>query len=491
MPLGPDGLPLFYPSKPGGFTYFQSSDILDDDNFNGEGDVTDSSNFEWTFNTDGPTSVQIFKNSDTADSIGGCNMDFEETANRGYGYKADDPRDIELKFLVKFVDANSDNGFAIEGPTGRHTGDGCCQGFAYKLDIDFQTSPVEWRFRKEMWHVSNSNDPTHDVWTTPLAPDAFLGSGDYVGIGYVHYLKPNGASSGHNTQDSIVLEAWFNPDPEGDPTNWTMIKRTEDKGGWGNDGDACNGDEDQIGVWSNSNFRLKSNADGGEFQFKKLSLREIDPFGSFEDNPEEPEPGEEPSEPTQVQGLFKFQWDINHFRVSPCAGAGTGGGGGGTGSAIFYTITPDSDTELSNTATFQNRTRGGEQCVNSSSPMYNKLLRQLDVPLYKVGTPGATPLIYAKIWGSNGAVIYTSPTTVDPSTLTGSYTTKTFDFATNTHFISTGDVVGVEYITTSSTNYVVFGYNNDTIPNSIYVNREGGAWEPKPTTRDFGCTMWT
>lgn len=485
MPLGPDGLPLFYPTKSGGFTYFQSDDILDDSNFNGEGDVTDSSGGEWTFETDGPTSVQIFKNSDTANSIGGCDMDFAETAERGYGYRADDPRDIELKFLVKFVSADSDEGFAIEGPTGRHSGDGCCQGFAYKLDINFQTSPVEWRFRKEMFHVSNSNDPTHDVWTTSLAPDAFIG-GDYVGIGYVHYIKPGGANSGHNTDDSVVLEAWFNPDPENNPTNWTMIKRTEDKGGWGNDGDACGGDDDQIGVWSNSNFRLKSNVDGGEFQFKHLSLREIDPFGTFEDDPEEPEPGEE-TEPTQVQGVFSFKWDINHLRVSPCAGAGGGGAGG---SAIFYNISATSETELSNTTTFQNRTRGGEQCQNSSSPIYNKLIKQLDVPLKKVGTPGATPVINAKIWSSGGSVIYTSPTTIAPNALTTSFTTQSFDFSTNTHLITTGDVVGVEYITTSSTNYVIFGYSGNTVANTIYVNREAGAWEPKPTTRDFACTMW-
>ena len=118
------GIPHIYATKENGFVYQQSDDILDDSHFNGEGDVTNSENGEWTFETDGPTSVQVFKNSDTANSIGGCDMDFTDTAARGYGYKKDDPRDIELTFLIKFVDANSDNGFAIEGPTGRHSGDG-------------------------------------------------------------------------------------------------------------------------------------------------------------------------------------------------------------------------------------------------------------------------------------------------------------------------------------------------------------------------------
>lgn len=437
------------------------------------------------------------------------------------------------------------DGLSISGPTGHHSGgeEHGCQGFTYMCDGDFSVNPPSFRFRKETYHVQYNNDPQTGVWTSPLATGPV--ANNWKGYGWVRYNKKDGISPG---KDSVVCEAWWNDDPEADITKWVMLKRTEDKGAgisnWGVTA-TCDGDDYQVGTWSNVQFRFKSSSSdfslhplipegeddpnvhsiGGEdmsfsdsasrgygkradmprdiemkclikwdaggrgkCHFKNISLREIDPTLSFEDDSGTPEPGEEPTEPTEVQGLFKFQWDINHLRVSPCAGAGAGGAGG---SAIFYTVPASSSTELSNTSTFQNRTRGGEQCSNSSSPIYNKLIKQLDVPLKKVGTPGASPLIYAKIWSSGGAVLYTSPTTIDPSTLTTSFVSKSFDFSTNTHNITTGDVVGVEYITTSDTNYVVFSYSPDTIPNTVYVNREAGAWEPKPTTRDFSCDMWT
>jgi hypothetical protein len=43
MPEDQWGHPHIYPSKSGGFTYEQSNNILDDDHFNGEGDVTEES----------------------------------------------------------------------------------------------------------------------------------------------------------------------------------------------------------------------------------------------------------------------------------------------------------------------------------------------------------------------------------------------------------------------------------------------------------------
>ena len=256
MPLGPDGLPLFYPSKSGGFSYFQSADITDDQYFNDEGHVTNSSNYQWTMSTSGPDAVQIGKNS--TDANVGCSVKFSQLASRGYAYKADDPRDVELKFIVSFDDSGSDNGFAIEASTGEHSSSGCCAGYSYKLDVQYRQNPCVFRFRKEMYHVSNHTDPVTGEWTSSLANFALLGHGN-VGIGFCRYNKANGANSGHNTNDSVILEAWFNPDPDSDPNNWTMIKRTEDKGNWGNDGDQCDGDDDQIGSWAVEKYRLKSN----------------------------------------------------------------------------------------------------------------------------------------------------------------------------------------------------------------------------------------
>lgn len=488
------GHSYLYPSKStaglsgtgSGFFYEQSDDIMDDNNFNGEGDVSNSSGGEWTFNTDGATSVQIFKNSDSADSIGGCNMNFAQTLERGYGYKQDDPRDVEIKFLIRF-DGGSGAGFAVEGPTGRHSGDGCCQGFAYKIDIDWESNPPVFRFRKEMWHVSNHTDPDTGEFTDSRFNFDLRDHNDFVGFGYVHYVKKDGVRSG---VDSVILEFWGNIHPITNPTDWFLIKRTEDTGGWGNDGDQCSGDDDQIGAWSNSNFRLKSNANNGEFRLKHLSLREIDPTKSFDDEPETPPIGGEPGNTTTLQGFFKFQQDINTYRTSSCAGAGVGGGGGGeTGNAIFWTIPATHDTVLSNSSAHDNRTRVAEKIKKSSSSWNNKLLEQLDVPLKKVGSP-TTPNINAKIWASNGSVIYTSPTNIDPATLTTSFVKKVFDFSANTHVLVVGDIVGVEWINTSDVNYVEVGYENGSVSEaSVYVNYESGSWEEKGS-RDFACDAW-
>lgn len=431
----------------------------------------------------------------------------------------------------------------MSGPTGHHSGGEThgCQGFTYMISGEFDTNPPQFRFRKETYHVQY-NDHPDGRFTSPFATGPV--ENNWKGFGWVRYNKADGRGPG---KDSVICEVWWNDDPVADIKNWKMLKRVEDKGegitNWGTSA-TCDGEAYQVGTWSNIQFRIKSSGSdfslhplipefddgpnihsiGGEdmsfsdsenrgygkrsdmprdiemkclfkwngggsdglCRFKNLSLREIDPSLSFDDNPDTPPDGG-PVNTQTIQGNFTLKWDLNTSRVSACAGAGGGGSGG---SAVFYTLDTNSDTELSNTTTFQNRTRGGEQCSASGLPMFGKLIKQLDVPLKKVGTPGATPVINAKIWNSSGTVLYTSPTTIAPDALTTSYTTQSFDFSTNTHNIVVGDVVGVEYITTSSTNYVVFGYNTNTISNAIYIQREAGAWEPKPTTRDFACTMW-
>ena len=81
-----------------------------------------------------------------------------------------------------------------------------------------------------------------------------------------------------------------------------MLKRTEDKPGrgWTGSKGKCNGDNDQIGVWSNAQNRMKTNATSGTIQFKGVTFREINPFGTFE----EPPPG--PGGGTAVQRWIKY-----------------------------------------------------------------------------------------------------------------------------------------------------------------------------------------
>ena len=237
----------------------------------------------------------------------------------------------------------------------------------------------------------------------------------------------------------------------------------------------------------------------GVCHLKNVSIREIDATLAFDDTPQEPPPGEDPGSgggaTTKVQGNFKFQQDINTLRSSPCAGVGVGGGGGSggggtpTGNTIFYTTPPDHDKELSDSSTFQNRTRVGEIVKDSSSTFKGKKVIQADVHLKKVGSPNSTPPVRFKIWNSSNAVVYTSATELDPTTFTTGFLTYTFDCSDNTHVLIVGDRLGVEWNGTSDTNYIECGYADGITVHSVYIQYEGGSWEEK-ASRDFAIDAW-
>jgi hypothetical protein len=440
------------------------------------------------------------------------------------------------------------DGLDLSGPTGHHSGGEThgCQGFAYMTDSDFTTNPPRFRFRKETYHVQYDDHPSGE-YTSPFA------TGDVVnnwrGYGWVRYNKKDGVSEGN---DSVICECWWNNDPVNHlKDGWKMLKRVEDKGAgktnWGVKA-TCDGDDYQVGTWSNVQFRFKSSSSdfslhplipegeddpnvhsiGGEnmsfsdcasrgygkradmprdiemkclvkwdaggrgkAHFKNISLREIDPTLSFDDTPENPDPTETPEETVTIQGKFKLLWDLNDDRgQSQCAGAGGGGGGGG-GTGKFYSVYTDSgtdqDRELSDSTAFQNRKRVVMAGANSSSVLVGAKPNQLDIPLKKVGTP-ATNDVSAKIWNSSGIVVYTSPTTFADSTLTTSYVKKTFDFSTNTHTLVTGDRIGVQYLGTSDVNYVVVSFNTTPTPNTSYYQYEGSTWEFQ--TRSVVMDIW-
>jgi len=434
--------------------------------------------------------------------------------------------------------------YCLETETGHHSGGEThgCEGAEYNVNVTINETPPRFYFQKQMWHGGSKHEHPMGKFTHPNVTEKVVGGG-WKGFCAVRYNKKDGRSTGH---DSVVIEIWWNEDPDADIKKWFMVGRVEDKSGWGTGGETCDGVSDQVLTWSNVQFRYKSGTpefsvhpiipefeDGADihsidsenmsfsesenrgygkradmprdiemkclFKFasnngicrlKNLSLREIDPTLAFDDTPETPPPGEQPNETTTIQGLTKFQQDINQLRASPCAGTGTGGGSG-TGTGQFYSVYTlegvDDDKELSNSTTYDNRKRIVMSPANSSSVYTGKIPEQLDIPLKKVGTP-TTPDIFAKIWNSSGTVIYTSPTEIDPATLTTSYVKQTFDFSTNTHALVVGDRIGVEWINTSSSSYVVASYRGTSYPNTNYYQYEGSVWDPK--TRRLVMDVW-
>ena len=332
MPVDKFGQAFIKPSKVGGFFYQQEDnpqnsnfvDWPDEMSFPGNGIVR--------MEPDGPTDFGVGKNvSGFSDSIGGCNMDFSATQSRGYAYKADDARDVEYKAIIRFEDIDPDEGFSISFDTGHHTDDGCCQGFAYMVNLRPGSDPCEFRFRKEMWHVHYISKS----FFTDNRVDFQLNGHGFIGFCGIRYNKPGAIDT------TVILEMWFNNDPIGHPVDgWFKLATLEDApgSGFGDGGDDCNGDDDQVGTWSNVQSRMKTNSSSGFCEFKAITLREIDVTKSFDDTPPPPPDPDYNCPSGQV-------W--NGTACVPIdGGGGTPPGGGGTGTpsqitpVISYIIIP-------------------------------------------------------------------------------------------------------------------------------------------------------
>ena len=306
-------MPFFHPSKTGGF-FYQQEDSPENSNFvDWPSEMSFPGNGVARMDPSGATDFGIGKNiSGFNDSIGGCNMDFAATKSRGYAYKADDPRDIEYKAIISFEDIDLDQGFSISFDTGHHASDEpCCQGFAYMVNCRPGADPCEFRFRKEMWHVHYSSTP---FFTDDRVNFKLNGHG-YIGFGGVRYNKPN-------TTDTVIMEIWFNNDPINHPLDWFLVDTFEDgpNTNFGDGGDQCNGDDAQVGTWSNVQSRMKTNSSGGTCLFKAITLREIDVTKSFDDTPP----------PIDTNCPSGQVW--NGTACVPIdGGGGTPPGGGGTG----------------------------------------------------------------------------------------------------------------------------------------------------------------
>ena len=246
-----------------------------------------------TMRPSGPTDFGVGKNIATfEDAIGGCNMSFRDTAARGYMYKPDDARDLEITMEMNFSGINS--GFSTSVRTGHHSSDGCCQGCALMLNLEPSTSPIEFRWRKEVTHPHYASLPYFTKSGISFKANGY----GWFGLKFISYNKTV------DNEVQVVLEGYVNPTPDTDKTNWILIGTQLDKpnSGWGdgNGGTSCDGDDDQVISWSGAQNRFKSNSTSGSIKFRAVSLREIDPSKSFDD----PDGG---------------------------TGGGTGGGGGGSG----------------------------------------------------------------------------------------------------------------------------------------------------------------
>ena len=106
---------------------------------------------------------------------------------------------------------------------------------------------------------------------------------------------------------------------------------------------------------------------------------------------------------TNFESTLKLQWHVNYDNGAQC------GPGGLIPSYNVPVPDPGNDAQITNHATWKNQTRVAQKVATSSSNLRTKPIKQVLIPLKKVGTPGASPTITLKIWTGNTSNIPLEP----------------------------------------------------------------------------------
>jgi hypothetical protein len=255
----PFGIEKIYPTKPGS---------EDDEWFMDMSDGQDprSRPPSLTKNSDGSFKVRSDQVRYGVFTTSGYNpedveLDHGVLAERGYMQSENDWRDVELTGYVKMNSGNSDENFAWYARGGRHTGSGSpegCEGSSIKADLGYDGRV---RFAKEQWHVSY-------VFTDHQRAMSSI-EDRWVGFkGIMYNIEQNG-------ETAVKMEIWvdMNEDDNEDGP-WVKVDENIDVGGWGDEGEECGGDPDQIITWGGpiATFRWDGASD---VDIKNFSVREI------------------------------------------------------------------------------------------------------------------------------------------------------------------------------------------------------------------------
>jgi hypothetical protein len=186
------------------------------------------------------------------------NLDAETgTQKHGVRIHADSPddewKDVEMTGYFKLEDGNDQ--FTLigrQGPT--YNDDGGCGAYGY---YGLLSANGDAYFKKKLWHHGGYTD------RTAVEESAVDDLDDrWVGIKLVVYDLDD---------DEVKLELWVDDGDE--ENNWKKVTEYVDDGDWETDGSDCDRDSDDIiDDGTRGGFRV----DDSEFEFKDLSIREID-----------------------------------------------------------------------------------------------------------------------------------------------------------------------------------------------------------------------
>lgn len=438
--------------------------------------------------------VRLTVCADTQDVDIGCSADFTKATLRGYVYKSNDwmakaNSGVEMTayFKMSSIDQSDStvkgNPIIMKGPTGEHhSNTDCCSGASHMIHIgglgeDWEND-LAMRYSKEMWHVSYHT--RSDYKAINGETQSFLDMG-WVGFKYIIYKKTV------NNVKSVVVETWINNNA--DKQSWKKALVTTDTGGWGDDGDECNGRKDDRLAFGNARMMLRwDHRDGSDLRFKNVSIRPINPYAEFDEDPTLPD--------TNVPTVTTFRSTLKLLRN---INSDTGQGCGVPGNQIFFEINATTnliERFLSNHTDHDYRTIVAQEAnpAGGSSMVGDKPL-EARFEIRKVGTPAGT--CRAKIWDSTGVEKYASTNTITCTSLPATFDgiLETFDMSTNTYQIQSGDRIGIQYTASTDPDNCISVRARDPGDGSTgtyyaYYNSNTNTWG-KITSRDLVCQLWS
>jgi hypothetical protein len=169
---------------------------------------------------------------------------------------------------------------------------------------------------------------------------------------------------------------------------------------------------------------------------------------------------------------------------------GTGGGGGGGTLVKIMDVAKVTNGPIFIDSDSADHSRGAEKVVNTSSKLYNKIIKQVDIWLSRVGSPTGTGQLVIRDANDN---IKVTIGTIDVSTVFSSNNDMheyTFSNTNNTYATKSGDRISFEYTNGNSSNYLRMGRDtSNPFDGSNSVISTGMSWSDTSST-DICATMW-
>lgn len=421
---GPDGVKHIYPSLQGGEIWYLDPDNPDNRT---EGESISGDQDEG-FSAGDDAQVGIVTSSGDTDLD--SDIDHGEVASRGYMANPNDWKDFEATTHWNYLDESSGGtspSISIYGRGGHHSSpEPYCPGFKYSSE--FETSGRH-RFQKEQWH--NEYAPA-GAWKDVGLDD--LTEHGWFGHKFICYNIDIGGG-----QLGVKLECWIDAEAN---NNWVKVDERLDDGGWGSAGDACGGEDDQIGTWGGPLVVLR--IDSADVRFRNTSVRAISATGQF------PPPGPPPPP-----------------------------GGGPTLQEVYNRGEGDRSKRLFEGPDDTWGPRAAHTVLSSGAPIFGRIIAKASFYFGKVGDPSGTAS--CKVWDSNNNVKATLGT-LDVEDITeeapDSDVAELFEFGGSTSIsypaIAVGDRIGVEFTGGDEDNYIRIGSHlNQADSTMMFVGFQG------------------